>query len=81
MTSTRHDGTGTGRPASDSGAASHQGSENPDPPDVSESDLEGMSQPELARLAEAADLKVIMNRCPKIELFRPFWKPRLDLPI
>jgi len=23
----------------------------------------------------------VMNRCPKIELFRPFWKPRLDLPI
>ncbi|MBT6834055.1 MAG: CoA-binding protein, partial [Rhodobacterales bacterium] len=22
-----------------------------------------------------------MNRCPKIELFRPFWKPRLDLKI
>jgi len=33
------------------------------------------------RLAEAAGLKVVMNRCPKIELFRPFWKPRLDLPI
>ena len=31
-----------------------------------------------ARLAEAADLKVVMNRCPKIELFRPFWKPRLN---
>ena len=34
-----------------------------------------------AALAEAAGLKVVMNRCPKIELFRPFWKPRLDLPI
>ncbi|MEL6120251.1 MAG: CoA-binding protein [Pseudomonadota bacterium] len=34
-----------------------------------------------ARLAEEAGLKVVMNRCPKIELFRPFWKPRLDLPI
>src|SRR5215203_2248540 len=31
-----------------------------------------------ARLAEAAGLKVVMNRCPKIELFRPFWKPRLN---
>ena len=31
-----------------------------------------------ARLAEEAGLKVVMNRCPKIELFRPFWKPRLD---
>ena len=34
-----------------------------------------------ARLAEDAGLKVVMNRCPKIELFRPFWKPRLDLQI
>ncbi len=32
-------------------------------------------------LAEAAGLRVVMDRCPKIELFRPFWKPRLDLPI
>ena len=31
-----------------------------------------------AKLAEEAGLKVVMNRCPKIELFRPFWKPRLD---
>ncbi|MEO1330659.1 MAG: CoA-binding protein [Pseudomonadota bacterium] len=34
-----------------------------------------------AKLAEKAGLKVVMNRCPKIELFRPFWKPRLDLAI
>ena len=34
-----------------------------------------------ARLAEEAGLKVVMNRCPKIELFRPFWKPKLDLEI
>jgi uncharacterized protein len=34
-----------------------------------------------AALAEAAGLKVVMDRCPKIELFRPFWKPRLDLKI
>ena len=34
-----------------------------------------------AKLAENAGLKVVMNRCPKIELFRPFWKPRLDLKI
>ena len=34
-----------------------------------------------AKLAEKAGLKVVMNRCPKIELFRPFWKPRLDLKI
>jgi uncharacterized protein len=41
----------------------------------------GVRNDEAARLAEAADLKVVMNRCPKIELFRPFWKTRLDLPI
>ena len=34
-----------------------------------------------AKLAEDAGLQVVMNRCPKIELFRPFWKPRLDLAI
>jgi len=34
-----------------------------------------------AKLAEDAGLQVVMDRCPKIELFRPFWKPRLDLPI
>ena len=36
---------------------------------------------EAAILAEEAGLKVVMNRCPIIELFRPFWKPRLDLKI
>ena len=41
----------------------------------------GVKHPEAARIAENAGLKVVMNRCPKIELFRPFWKPRLDLPI
>ena len=34
-----------------------------------------------AKLAEDAGLAVVMDRCPKIELFRPFWKPRLDLEI
>ena len=34
-----------------------------------------------AQLAEDAGMRVVMNRCPKIELFRPFWKPRLDLAI
>lgn len=37
----------------------------------------GVIDPEAAQLAEAAGMKVVMNRCPKIELFRPFWKPRL----
>ena len=41
----------------------------------------GVTNHEAARLAEEAGLKVVMNRCPKIELFRPFWKPRLDLGI
>ena len=41
----------------------------------------GVYDDEAARIAEDAGLKVIMNRCPKIELFRPFWKPRLDLKI
>ena len=41
----------------------------------------GVYDDKAAELAEAAGLKVIMNRCPKIELFRPFWKPRLDLEI
>ena len=36
---------------------------------------------DLYGIAEDAGLKVVMNRCPKIELFRPFWKPRLDLKI
>ncbi len=41
----------------------------------------GVYDDRAAKLAEDAGLKVVMDRCPKIELFRPFWKPRLDLPI
>jgi len=41
----------------------------------------GVINHDAARLAEEAGLKVVMNRCPKIELFRPFWKPRLDIKI
>ena len=41
----------------------------------------GVINHDAARLAEEAGLKVVMNRCPKIELFRPFWKPRLDIEI
>lgn len=41
----------------------------------------GIRNDEAARIAEEAGLKVVMNRCPKIELFRPFWKPKLHLGI
>ena len=41
----------------------------------------GIHNENAAKIAEDAGLKVVMNRCPKIELFRPFWKPRLDLKI
>ena len=38
----------------------------------------GVRDDKAARLAEDAGMKVVMNRCPKIELFRPFWKPKLN---
>ena len=41
----------------------------------------GVYDDDAAKLAEDAGLKVVMDRCPKIELFRPFWRPRLDLTI
>ncbi len=41
----------------------------------------GVVDHDAAKLAEDAGLKVVMNRCPKIELFRPFWKPKLHLEI
>lgn len=41
----------------------------------------GVKHPDAARMAEKAGMKVVMDRCPKIELFRPFWKPKLHLGI
>ena len=41
----------------------------------------GVRNDEAARIAEEAGIKVVMDRCPKIELFRPFWKPKLNLSI
>ena len=41
----------------------------------------GVYNEDAARIAESAGIKVVMNRCPKIELFRPFWKPKLNLGI
>ena len=41
----------------------------------------GVVNKKAAKLAENARIKVVMNRCPKIELFRPFWKPKLHLGI
>lgn len=38
----------------------------------------GVYSEEAAKLAEDAGLRVVMDRCPKIELFRPFWKPKLN---
>ena len=39
----------------------------------------GVKHPDAARIAEGAGMNVVMDRCPKIELFRPFWKPKLHL--
>ncbi|MGI9522428.1 MAG: CoA-binding protein [Hyphomicrobiaceae bacterium] len=41
----------------------------------------GVFDTEAARIAEEGGLQVVMDRCPKIELFRPFWKPKLNMKI
>ena len=41
----------------------------------------GVVDHDAAMLAEEAGMQVVMDRCPKIELFRPFWKPKLHLTI
>ena len=41
----------------------------------------GVVDHDAAQLAEEAGMQVVMDRCPKIELFRPFWKPKLHLTI
>jgi len=41
----------------------------------------GVVDHQAAKLAEDAGMQVVMDRCPKIELFRPFWKPKLNLGI
>lgn len=38
----------------------------------------GVFSEEAAKACEEAGMKVVMDRCPKIELFRPFWKPKLN---
>jgi len=38
----------------------------------------GVFHEEAAKMAEDAGMQVVMDRCPKIELFRPFWKPKLN---
>ena len=41
----------------------------------------GVRNDDAARIAEDSGMQVVMDRCPKIELFRPFWKPKLYLKI
>ena len=40
-----------------------------------------VTHPDAAKIVEDAGMQVVMNRCPKIELFRPFWKPKRHLNI
>ena len=66
MTTTRHDGTsGAGGPAGGDERTPPHATETPHPPQVTESDLEGMTQPQLARLASALDdVEVVHNQDP-----------------
>ena len=41
----------------------------------------GVRNDDAARIAEDSGMQVVMDHCPKIELFRPFWKPKLYLKI
>ena len=41
----------------------------------------GVVDHKAAQLAEDAGMQVVMDKCPQLELFRPFWKPKLHLTI
>src|SRR4051812_5929685 len=65
MTTTRHDGTGPARPDDAEHGPSLGAEGGHRAPDVSAEDLEGMSQPQLARLASALDdVEVVHNQDP-----------------
>ena len=63
MTTTRHDGAGGGHGGPETDPP--HSAETPHAPEVSEADLEGMSQRQLARLASALDdVDVVHNQDP-----------------